>query len=82
MRHKAAGEIGWDISVASTIVRTHQHAARARTDPPLAPGSKAAEGMEHQDATPWQSLHARLVEVVREVRAWAARAAGSAASST
>lgn len=40
MRRKAAGEIGWDISVASTIVRTHQHAARARTDPPLAPGGR------------------------------------------
>ncbi|MEV5135208.1 transposase [Streptomyces sp. NPDC052071] len=69
MRRKAAGEIGWDISVASTIVRTHQHAARARTDPPLAPGSKEAERMEHQDATPWQSPVGRLVEVVLETRA-------------
>jgi len=25
------GELGWDISVDSTIVRTHQHAAGART---------------------------------------------------
>ncbi|MFB7148633.1 IS5 family transposase [Streptomyces virginiae] len=29
----AAGEIDWDISVDSTIVRAHQHAAGARTDP-------------------------------------------------
>lgn len=33
----AAGEIDWDISVDSTIVRAHQHAAGARTDPPPAP---------------------------------------------
>ncbi|SCF71805.1 Putative transposase of IS4/5 family [Streptomyces sp. Ncost-T10-10d] len=78
----AAGEIDWDISVDSTIVRAHQHAAGARTDPPPAPRSKGAEGMEHQDETPWQSLVARLVEVVLEARAWAARAAGSPASST
>ncbi|MFB7429039.1 IS5 family transposase [Streptomyces hydrogenans] len=29
----AAGEIDWDISVDSTIVRAHQHAAGARTNP-------------------------------------------------
>ncbi|MER6390522.1 IS5 family transposase [Streptomyces sp. NPDC001523] len=78
----AAGEIDWDISVDSTIVRAHQHAAGARTDPPPAPGSKGAAGMEHQAETPWQSLVARLVEVVLEVRAWAARGVGSPASST
>jgi hypothetical protein len=38
--------------------------------------------MEHQAETPWQSLVARLVEVVLEVRAWAARGVGSPASST
>ncbi|MFD4764351.1 IS5 family transposase [Streptomyces sp. NPDC058439] len=32
----AAGEIDWDISVDSTIVRAHQHAAGARIDPPPA----------------------------------------------
>ncbi|WP_443076370.1 IS5 family transposase [Streptomyces sp. NBC_01716] len=63
----AAGEIDWDISVDSTVVRAHQHAAGARTDPPPAP--KGAELAEHQGETAWQSLHARLVEVVREVRA-------------
>ncbi|MFJ6581023.1 IS5 family transposase [Streptomyces sp. NPDC091368] len=35
-----AGEIDWDISIDSTIVRAHQHATGARTDPPPAPGSK------------------------------------------
>jgi hypothetical protein len=78
----AAGEIDWDVSVDSTIVRAHQHAAGARTDPPPAPASKGVATAEHQDETPWQSLHARLVEVVREVRAWAARAAVSPPSST
>jgi transposase len=78
----AAGEIDWDVSVDSTIVRAHQHAAGARTDPPQAPAIKGVEPAEHQGETARQRLHARLVEVVREVRAWAARAAGSPASST
>jgi transposase len=78
----AAGEIDWDVSVDSTIVRAHQHAAGARTDPPSALASKGADEVEHQGETPWQSLLARLVQVVLEVRAWVARAAGSPASST
>ncbi|MFD8003864.1 IS5 family transposase [Streptomyces mirabilis] len=65
----AAGEIDWDVSVDSTVVRAHQHAVRARFDPPPAPASKGAEGPEHQDEAPRVSLHARLVEVVREVTA-------------
>lgn len=77
-----AGEIDWDISVDSTVVRAHQHAAGARTGPPPAPASKGAKTAEHQGETPWQSLLARLVEVVQEVRAWAARGAGSPANST
>lgn len=32
----AVGEIDWDVSVDSAIVRAHQHAAGARTDPPPA----------------------------------------------
>lgn len=78
----AAGEIDWDISVDSTIVRAHQHAAGARTEPPSTSASKGAEAAEHQGETPWQSLLARLAEVVQEVRAWAARGAGSPANST
>lgn len=78
----AAGEIDWDVAVDSTIVRAHQHAADARTEPPPALASKGAELNEHQGETPWQSLVARLVEVVQEVRAWVARAAGSPPSST
>jgi transposase len=79
----AAGEIDWDISVDSTIVRAHQHAAGARTDPPPAlAASKGDETLEHQDETPWQSLVGRLVEVVREAKAWGVRAAASPARST
>lgn len=77
-----AGEIDWDVSVDSTIVRAHQHAAGARTDPPCGTRVKGAEAAEHQGETPWQSLLARLVEVVQEARAWAAREAGSPANST
>ncbi|WP_455908110.1 IS5 family transposase [Streptomyces griseofuscus] len=40
----AAGEIDWDVSVDSTIVRAHQHAAGARNDPPPALASKGAGG--------------------------------------
>ncbi len=78
-----AGEIDWDVSVDSTVVRAHQHAAGARTDlPPVPASSKGGEAAEHQNETPWQSLTGRLVEVVSEARAWVARAAGSPARST
>ncbi len=71
-------EIDWDVSVDSTIVRAHQHAAGARMGPPPAPGaSKGDKVPEHQDDTPWQSLVGRLVEVVSEARGWAAHAAAS-----
>ncbi|MDQ0745807.1 hypothetical protein QF034_000038 [Streptomyces africanus] len=79
----AAGEIDWDIAVDSTVVRAHQHAAGARTDPPPAlAASKRASDAEHQAETPWQSRLARLAEVVQEVRAWVDRAVGSPARST
>lgn len=48
----AAGEIDWDISVDSTIVRAHQHAAGARTGlPPVPAVPKRDETLEHQDET-------------------------------
>ncbi|WP_242894522.1 IS5 family transposase, partial [Actinomadura litoris] len=37
----AAGLIGWDVSVDSTIVRAHRHAAGARTLPPGEPDDHA-----------------------------------------
>lgn len=69
----AAGDIDWDVAVDSTVVRAHQHAAGARTDsPPRGGGDRSGE---HQDGMPWQSLVVRPVEVVQEVRAWAASCA-------
>ncbi|WP_370417678.1 IS5 family transposase [Streptomyces sp. QH1-20] len=55
----AAGKIDWDISVDSTIVRAHHHAAGARTEPPPAPASKGDAAAEHQHERPWRSLVAR-----------------------
>lgn len=59
------------ISVDSTIVRAHQHAAGAPPAPTrLRPrDQRGPKEMEHQTETPWQSLVARLVEVVLEMRA-------------
>ncbi|MGW2055462.1 hypothetical protein ACWCOZ_16305 [Streptomyces sp. NPDC001840] len=45
--------------------------------PPLLQIQKGAEPQERQGEAPWQSLVARLEEVVREVSAWAARGAYS-----
>ncbi|MFD4175531.1 IS5 family transposase [Streptomyces anulatus] len=39
----AVGEIDWDVSVDSTIVRAHQHAAGARNDPPPAPAASKGD---------------------------------------
>jgi transposase len=79
----AAGDIDWDIGVDSTVVRAHQHAAGARTAPPPPPAaSKGDADGEHQGEPPWQSLHARLVEVVKQVRDWAAHGAASPPRST
>lgn len=79
----AAGGIDWDIGVDSTVVRAHQHAAGARMSPPPVPAtSKGDPGEEHQDELPWQSLRARLAEVVKQVRASAAPGAASPPRST
>lgn len=59
----ATNGIDWDVSVDSTSIRAHQHAAGARKAPPPA-GSKRAAAMAHQSGR----LCARLAEVVQEVR--------------
>ncbi|WP_369824369.1 IS5 family transposase [Kitasatospora sp. Root187] len=48
----AAGEIDWDVSVDSTAVRAHQHAAGARTAPPPRRPRQRGEVAEHQGETP------------------------------
>ncbi|AJF63191.1 transposase [Streptomyces vietnamensis] len=70
----AAGEIDWDVSVDSTSVRAHHHAAGARhaPSPPqrgLRPDGQNRSGPGGTDRP--------AAEVVREVRRSAARAAGS-----
>lgn len=76
----ASGEIDWDVSVDSTVVRAHQHAAGARIVPP--PGSKGAASGELADEATWQSLLHLLAEVVAQVRDWADHAAASPRRST
>ncbi|MFC9284990.1 IS5 family transposase [Streptomyces collinus] len=62
----AAGDVDWDVSVDSTSVRAHQHAAGARNDPPPALAASKGDGeAEHQAEPPWQSLADRLAEVVQ-----------------
>ncbi|QES45443.1 IS5 family transposase [Streptomyces venezuelae] len=42
----AGGRIDWDVSVDSTVVRAHQHAAGARKAPPAAPSKGGGPGYE------------------------------------
>jgi transposase len=77
----AGGTVDWDVSVDSTVMRAHQHAAGARKAPPPAV-SKGATATEHQIDPAWTGLATHLAEVVAQVRAWAARAAGSPPRST
>ncbi|WP_413777873.1 IS5 family transposase [Streptomyces sp. AM2-3-1] len=44
----AEGRIDWDVSVDSTAVRAHQHAAGARKAPPAAAPQKGADGGTNQ----------------------------------
>ncbi len=76
----AAGEIDWDVSVDSTSVRAHHHAAGARHAPP--PVLKGGFGRLISSARIRAELINRLAGVVREVRRSAARAAGSPPRST
>ncbi len=71
----AAGEIDWDVSVDSTSVRAHHHAAGARHAPP--PSFKGGSVQTVKVARVRSELIDRLAEVVREVRRSAARGAGS-----
>lgn len=73
----AAGDIDWDISVDSTVVRAHHHAASARKALPPPRRSKGEQAMGHQIEPAGSGLAAHLVEVVRKVKGWAGRAAGS-----
>jgi transposase len=66
----AAGGIDWEVSVDSTTVRAHQHAAGAPgAAPPVFPASKGARGGTKRGDPVWRSLSVRLAEVAREVSA-------------
>ncbi|WP_442813760.1 IS5 family transposase [Streptomyces sp. NBC_01558] len=53
----AAGEIDWDVSVDSTSVRAHQHAAGARKAPPAAVPQKGARAGTNQPDPPAETDH-------------------------
>lgn len=76
------GEIDWDISVDSTVMRAHQHAVGARKALPPPVSSKGAEAMGHQIEPVWVGLAVHLAEVVQQVKVWAARAEASLPRST
>lgn len=78
----AVGRIDWDVSVDSTAVRAHQHAAGARKAPPAAvPQRGAGQGTNQVDPV-LRQLAVRLAEVVRSASAWDAPAAASPPKST
>ncbi|MEU6847373.1 IS5 family transposase [Streptomyces sp. NPDC046716] len=78
----AEGRIDWDVSVDSTTVRAHQHAAGARKEPPpVTPQKGAGEGTNHADPV-LRKLAVRLEEVVSSANAWDVPAAASPPKST
>ncbi|BCK67419.1 hypothetical protein Srufu_013720 [Streptomyces libani subsp. rufus] len=78
----AEGGIDWEVSVDSTAVRAHQHAAGARKTPPAAvPQRGAGRGTNRVDPV-LRKLAVRLEEVVRSASVWDVPAAGSPPRST
>jgi transposase len=73
----AAGRIDWDVSVDSTAVRAHQHAAGARKAPPAAVPQKGAARGTNQVDPALRKLAVRLEEVVRSASVWDVPAAAS-----
>ncbi|MDR6981391.1 transposase [Streptomyces sp. 3330] len=78
----AAGHIDWEVSVDSTAVRAHQHAAGARKAPPAASPQRGALPRTNQVDPVLRKLAVRLEEVVRSASAWDAPAAASPPRST
>ncbi|MFE7441580.1 IS5 family transposase [Streptomyces chartreusis] len=60
----AADRIDWDVSVDSTAVRAHQHAAGARKAPPAAVPQRGADRGTNQVDPVLRRLAVRLAEVV------------------
>lgn len=78
----AAGGIDWDVSVDSTAVRAHQHAAGARKAPPPAIPQKGADRGTNQVDPVLRKLAVRLEEVVRSANVWDVPAEDSPPRST
>jgi transposase len=69
----AVGDIGWQVSVDSTIERAHQHAAGAphRPPPPPVPPPAVKRGSRagtNQDKQAWRELAVLLEEVARQAK--------------
>lgn len=77
----AAGQIDWDVSVGSMVVRAHQHAAGARTTPPAVAKGEAAAEVQDEPAV-WISLLDLLAEVMHRAKDLAGPAEGSPRRST
>ncbi|GHG91824.1 hypothetical protein GCM10010513_75170 [Streptomyces glebosus] len=78
----AAGKVDWDVSVDSTVVRAHQHAAGARNAPPAAVPQKGAGRGTNQVDPVLRKLAVRLEGVVRSASAWDGPAEDSPPRST
>jgi hypothetical protein len=78
----AMGRVDWEVSVDSTAVRAHQHAAGARKKPLAAPPQKGAPLQQHRGDPVLHRLAVRPVEVVRSASVWDVPAAASLPKST
>ncbi len=78
----AAGGIDWDVSVDSTAVRAHQHAAGARKTPSATVLQRGPGRGTNQVDPVLRKLAVRLEEVVRSANVWDAPAAASPPRST
>jgi hypothetical protein len=78
----AAGGIDWDVSVDSTAVRAHQHAAGARKASPAAVPQRGAVRGTNQFDPVLRKLVARLEEVVSSASVWGGPAEDSPPRST
>ncbi len=78
----AVGGIDWDVSVDSTVVRAHQHAAGARKAPTAVVPEKGAGGGTDQVGPVLRKLAVRLEEVVGSASVWDVPAGDSPPKST
>lgn len=75
------GRIDWDVSVDSTAVRPHQHAAGAMKASPAAGPQKGVGRGTNQVDPVLRKLAVRLEEMVRSASVWGDPAAASSPKS-